>query len=99
METVDELTIEYEENGEVLTKELDKAVLSKGAWATVVFLYQDRNRRTGEFGPPKIGLRRYRKMRGVYRLQGRFNISSIDQASKLVDVLERWIAEQREASA
>ena len=38
--TIDDLTIQYEENGTVLVKELDKAVLTKGAWATLVFRYQ-----------------------------------------------------------
>ena len=44
---VEELTVEYtdEETGEVVIKELDKEVLSKGAWPTVMFFYQDRDRK------------------------------------------------------
>ena len=38
--TVDELTISYEEDGVELVKELDKVVLSKGAWTTILFRYQ-----------------------------------------------------------
>ncbi len=38
--TVDELTIRYDEDGVEVVKEIDKAVLSKGAWATVVFRSQ-----------------------------------------------------------
>ena len=38
---VDELTVQYSEGGVLTVKELDKAVLSKGAWATVLFRYQD----------------------------------------------------------
>ena len=37
---VEDLTVNYEENGVLIVKELDKAVLSKGAWATVMFRYQ-----------------------------------------------------------
>ena len=52
-ETVDDLTVTYHE-GELMTvKELDKVVLSKGAWATIMFRYQDLDRKTGEFGPDK----------------------------------------------
>ena len=39
--TVDEITINYSEDGTLLTKELDKEVLTKGAWSTIVFRYQD----------------------------------------------------------
>ena len=40
-ETVDELTIRYEEDGIETVKELDKKILTKGAWSTVIFRYQD----------------------------------------------------------
>ena len=49
-ETIDELTIQYEEDGQVLRKQLDKEVLSKGSWTTIMFLYQDLDRKTGEHG-------------------------------------------------
>ena len=38
------------DTGEQVIKELDKAVLSKGAWQTMMFLCQERNAKTGEFG-------------------------------------------------
>lgn len=50
-ETVDELTVTYQEGDVTTVKELDKVVLTKGAWATVMFRYQDLDRKTGEFGP------------------------------------------------
>lgn len=39
--TVEELSVEYSEGDQVLVKELDKKVLTKGAWATLMFRYQD----------------------------------------------------------
>jgi hypothetical protein len=42
--TVDELTVTYEEDGIETVKELDKQVLTKGAWSTIIFRYQDWNR-------------------------------------------------------
>ncbi|HSH70361.1 MAG: hypothetical protein P1P84_10085 [Deferrisomatales bacterium] len=92
-EDVNDLTIEYVEDGETVVKELDKAVLTKGAWATLMFKYQDWDRRKEELGPVKFTIRRYRKMRGEYRQQAKFNISSLDQAEKIVEVLQGWIAE------
>jgi hypothetical protein len=58
-ETVDELTVEYHEGETMTVKELDKVILTKGAWATVMFRYQDLDRKTGEFGPDKYTIRRY----------------------------------------
>ena len=74
-ETIDELTIKYEEDGEVLVKELDKVVLSKGAWCTILFRYQELDKKTGEFGPAKAGLRRYQKRGGYFIKKDAVNIT------------------------
>ena len=63
-ETVDELTVEYMEGEEMTVKELDKVVLTKGAWATLLYRYQDLDRKTGDFGPEKYTIRRYKKRNG-----------------------------------
>lgn len=89
--TVEELTVNYEEDGITVVKELDKAVLSKGAWATVVFRYQEWDRAKETYGPEKYTIRRYKKTGGDYRQQSKFTISSPDQARKLIDVLEAWM--------
>ncbi len=90
-ETVEELTVNYEEDGVLLVKELDKHVLTKGAWATVMFLYKDFDRRKEDYGPTKVAIRRYQKRDGVYAYRSKFNISSLDQAQKVVEALNRWI--------
>jgi len=88
--TVEEITINYSEDGVLLVKELDKVILSKGAWTTILFRYQDLDRRTGEYGPEKYSIRRYKKSNNEYRQQSKFNISSREQASKIVETLKRW---------
>lgn len=90
--TVEELTIAYEEDGVEIVKEIDKSVLSKGAWATVVFRYQEWDRTKQVYGPDKYAIRRYKKSGGDYRQQSKFTISSPDQAKKLIDILQAWIA-------
>lgn len=90
-ETIDELTVEYTEDGLVTTKELDKVVLTKGAWSTILFRYQDWDRRKEEYGPEKYTIRRYQKRNGEYRQQSKFNISSKDQAKQLIEALQTWI--------
>ncbi len=92
-ETVDDLTVEYSEDGLVTVKELDKKVLTKGAWATVIFRYQDWDRRKQAYGPDKYTIRRYQKRNGVYQQKSKFNISSKEQAQKIIDALSEWMEE------
>ena len=88
---VNEITIKYEEDGIVIVKELDKVILSKGAWSTVIFRYQDWNRTKSEYGPERFTIRRYRKLNDEYRQQSKFNISSADQAMKIINALQKWV--------
>jgi len=90
-ETVDELTVSYTDGGIETVKELDKVVLSKGAWATLIYKYQDWNRTKEEYGPDKYTIRRYQKRDGQYQPKSKFNISSAAQASAIIDALEGWI--------
>ena len=92
-ETVDAITITYEEDGQVLVKEIDKEILSSGAWATIVFRYQDLDKAKGEYGPDKYTIRRYQKRDGQYQAKSKFNISSAGQAKKLIEVLQKWTQE------
>ena len=88
---VNEITINYEEDGIIIVKELDKVILSKGAWSTIIFRYQDWNRTKGEYGPERFTIRRYRKLNDEYRQQSKFNISSRDQALKIINALQEWV--------
>jgi hypothetical protein len=88
---VNELTVNYEEDGTITTKELDKVILSKGTWTTIIFKYQDWNRQKEAYGPDKFTIRRYQKRDGEYRQQSKFNISSTDQAEKIIKALQTWI--------
>jgi hypothetical protein len=89
-ETLDELTYDYEDEGKLVRKEMNRAVLSKGAWATIMFLYQDLDRKTEQFREPKVAIVRFKKSNGVYRKQSSFNISSERQARQIVSTIEQW---------
>lgn len=90
-ETVDELTITYVEDGLETVKELDKEILTKGAWSTIIYRYQDWNRSKEEYGPDKYSIRRYQKRNGQYQQKSKFNISSRDQAEKIISALQNWM--------
>jgi len=87
----DDLTIEYEEEGVLVVKELDKVILSKGAWATVLYRYRQWEKAKNGYGQDRYSIRRYRKMDDEYRQQNKFNISSRDQALKLIEALQKWV--------
>ncbi|HHH43863.1 MAG TPA: hypothetical protein ENK49_06980 [Gammaproteobacteria bacterium] len=91
---IDELTVQYEEDGLVTVKELDKKVLTKGAWSTIIYRYQDWDRRKEEYGKDKYTIRRYQKRNGQYQQKSKFNISSADQARSIIEALEGWIKDQ-----
>ncbi len=91
--TVDELTINYSDGGVQLVKELDKVVLTKGAWATILYKYQDWDNRKQDYSPVRFSIRRYQKRNDRYSPKSKFNISSVDQARKLVAALQSWADE------
>lgn len=95
-ENIDDITIDYEDGDLLTTKELDKEVLSRGAWTTILFKYQDWDRAKEEYGPIKFSIRRYQKRNGQYMQKSKFNISSIDQADKIIDKLSEWTNAERD---
>ncbi len=93
--TVDEITINYEEDGKKIIDEIEKEVISKGgSWVTIGFLYKEFNRRTEEYSTPKVSIRRYRKMDGSYKQQSKFNISGEKQARLVSKTLSKWFPEE-----
>ena len=95
-ENIDEITITYEEDGQVIVEELDKEILTRGAWTTILFRYRQFDNKLNEFGQEKYMIRRYRKMNGQFRPQTKFNISNPKQARQIVDTLSKWLEESDE---
>lgn len=96
-EDIDELSVSWDEGGTVVVEQLDKVILSRGGWATILFKYREQNTRTGAWSKTKFTIRRYQKKQGVFRQQSKFNISSIAQAKSLCAALENWVNEAEEA--
>lgn len=86
----EDITIEYCEGDLCLVKELKKEILSRGGWSTVMFLYQDFDRRTTSYREPKISIRRYQKVGGAYVQRSKFTISSAQQATTIANILREW---------
>jgi hypothetical protein len=92
MEDMSDITIAYEEEGELMVEELEKIVLQRGAWVVLLYRYRDKNRKTGDFGPAKACLRRYQKDRGEYKKRDSVNLSK-NSATTLVEILNKWLSE------
>jgi len=90
-ETADELTIDYEENGILTTKQTDKVILSKGAWVTILFKYQSWKKAEQEYSEDKYTIRRFQKRDGQYTPRSKFNITNAKQAKLIVDTLQDWM--------
>jgi hypothetical protein len=96
-EHIDDLTVTYIEDGVETVKQLDKKILSKGAWTTIIFKLQEWVKAKNDYSPVKFSIRRYQKRNGVYVQRSKFNISSVDQATKIIDSLTGWLSEQKES--
>lgn len=90
-ETIDDLTVEYVEDGVITLKQLDKVILTKGAWCTILYKIQTWNRSKQTYNPVSYTIRRYQKSGGEFKQRSKFTISSNEQAQKIVDVLTNWI--------
>jgi hypothetical protein len=90
-ETVEEITIDYEEDGKTV-EQLDKVILSRGVWSTILFRYQETNPRTGEFGPVKATIKRYQKHQGYYKKRDSVNLTEAS-ARILIQTLGEWLDE------
>jgi hypothetical protein len=88
---IDDIAITYEEDGVEIIKQIDKKILSRGAWTTIIFKYQQWDRAKQQYGADRYTIRRYRKRNDEYMQQSKFNISSNDQAEKIIDALNNWV--------
>lgn len=95
-ERIEDLTIAFTEDQVEKIRELDKQVLSKGAWTTIVFRYQEWEAAKNAFGAVKYSIRRYQKRNNQYWQKSKFNISSDEQARKLIAVLSQWVPAEAE---
>ncbi len=90
MSDISELTITKIEEGIEIIKEIAKEVLTRGAWTTIMYHYQDWDPKKNTYSPLRVSIRRYRKIRGLYKQQSKFNISNKEQAEKIIAVLNKW---------
>lgn len=93
--SVDQLTVNWSEGGSLKVRELDKLVLSTStSWATVAFLFQERDVETDGWRAPKISVRRYRKRGGKFVVEKHLTLSTEKQAVDLARGILGWFEER-----
>lgn len=90
-DNIDDITIDYSEDGVLVTKQVDKVVLTRGAWTTIMFRYQTWDKKQEAYGSEAYSIRRYQKTGGSYQQRSKFNISNAEQAKKIIEVLNQWL--------
>jgi hypothetical protein len=91
---VDDLTVNWTEEGALKVRELDKVVLSTStSWATVAFLFQEHDTESGGWRAPKVSLRRYRKRGGKFVVDKHLTLSTEKQAVDLAKAIEGWFSD------
>lgn len=95
-ESIDEITMEYVEDDKVLVKEIEKNILTRGSWTTIMFLFQELIKDSEDYGPLKVSIRRYQKRNGVFRQQSKFNISNAKQGRAVAAALYQWFPPEDE---
>lgn len=96
-ENIDDLTIEFFQDDRNVLKQLEKIVLTRGNWTTIMYLFQELNKKTNEYEAPKVSIRRYQKRGGIYKQQSKFNISSAKQGREIARILQTWFPEGSDA--
>ncbi len=93
MDTIEAISINYEEDGILVVKEIEKEMISKkGSFVTMLFRYQDWQAKKEEYSADKFAIRRYQKRNGEYRVIAKFSLTDMDQAKELIQVLSKWVA-------
>lgn len=95
-ENIDDLSISFYQDDRNVLKELEKIVLTRGNWTTIMYLFQELNKKTNEYEAPKVSIRRYQKRGGIYKQQSKFNISSAKQGREISAILLNWFPEGAE---
>jgi hypothetical protein len=94
---LDEVTLDLEVDGEQVQRTLQKRVIERGAWATVLLQVQKRGR-DGGWAAPSLTILRFAKVRGMYKRHASVSFGSAS-AQLLHQTVESWFADSSSDSA
>jgi hypothetical protein len=96
-DALDDLSYDQEDDGVLVREQLERVVLARGPWGTVMFLFRELDRETDTWRAPKMAIVRFQKWKGGYRKHSAFNVANAAQARELSDVFARWTPRMSDA--
>ena len=88
---LDDLTVNQEENGRLVVKELSRLVLSTGNRATIIFKFQLWDASLSDYGPVQVTINRYQKIKGEYQKQSQLHLLNKTKVQDMLEVLQEWL--------
>lgn len=88
---LDEVTYDLEVDGEQVRRMLHRKVIERGAWATVVMVYEERAS-DGTWKAGKLALIRMQKVREAWKKHAAITLSG-DDAVSLAESISGWRGE------
>ena len=102
---LDELSYDVEQDGVLVRRELERVTSTKGAWATVMFLYEDRDVVAGgdvnnaPWKAAKVAILRLQKVGDGYKKQASFTLGGAKEARTMANTLLGWFEEKADETA
>ena len=97
---LDELSYDVEQDGVLIRRELERVISTKGAWATVMFLYEDRDVVAGgdvssaPWKSAKVAILRLQKVGDGYKKTAGFTLGGAKEARTMANTLLGWFEEK-----
>jgi len=99
MEELDDIRWDWEEDGRLVRREVDRRTFARGGWATVMFLFQELDSERDAWQDARVAIVRFQKVRGLWKKHAAWNLAGADEARAVAGQLERWFGAERELTS
>lgn len=95
MEELDDIRWDWEEDGRLVRRELDRRTFARGGWATIVFLYEELDVAADAWKDRRVAIVRFQKVRGLWKKHAGWNLDGEREAQDLAATLAAWFTAPR----
>jgi hypothetical protein len=90
VEELDDIRWDWEEDGRLVRRELDRRTFARGGWATVLFLYEELDASVDRWKPARVAIVRFQKVRGLWKKHAAWNLDGEQEAREVIGALSAW---------
>ena len=98
MEELDDIRWDWEEDGRLVRREVDRRTFARGGWATVLFLYEELDAAADTWKPARVAVVRFQKVRGLWKKHAAWNLDGEREAREVIDALVAWFPQSSGSS-